>query len=139
MPIAFFGALRAGLVPVPVNILTPPDLVQYYLEHTGARVMVVEETSPTSRGSEAATAGTAVDTAVIANAPSPACGRGRGEGSHPRALSANHPDHLPAADTSRDDMAFWLYSSGSTGRPERASCTSTTTWPTRWRAIPGTS
>jgi benzoate-CoA ligase family protein len=117
MPVAFFGALRAGLVPVPVNILTPPDLVQYYLQHTGARVMVLEANLAAVALSEGAASGTALATAVVAN----------GEAAPPpdgismttvEALSANHPDHLAAADTSRDDMAFWLYSSGSTGRPK---------------------
>jgi benzoate-CoA ligase family protein len=129
MPVAFFGALRAGLVPVPVNTLTPPELVQYYLEHTGARVMVVEESLAEIALSEAATAGTALETAVIANAFLPRMrGVERQRRSTPQAggvgevtleaLCSNHPDHLPAADTSRDDMAFWLYSSGSTGRPK---------------------
>jgi benzoate-CoA ligase family protein len=117
MPIAFFGALRAGLVPVPVNTLAPPDLVQYYLEHTGARVMVVEANLAGTALGKAATAGTALTTAVIANgdaSPGPA-----GVAvTTLEALSVGHPDHLAEADTSRDDMAFWLYSSGSTGRPK---------------------
>ena len=28
------------------------------------------------------------------------------------------PTDLPEADTTRDEMAFWMYSSGSTGRPK---------------------
>src|ERR1700730_9960294 len=30
-PAAFFGAVRAGLVPLLINTLTPPDLFQFYL------------------------------------------------------------------------------------------------------------
>ncbi len=117
MPIAFFGALRAGLVPVPVNILTPPDLVQYYLEHTGARVMVVEASLTAMALSNAATAGTALATAVIANGEAEMAPSGIAV-TTVEALSVGHPDHLAEAETGRDDMAFWLYSSGSTGRPK---------------------
>jgi benzoate-CoA ligase family protein len=137
MPIAFFGAQRAGLVPVPVNTLTPAELVQYYLQHTGARVAVIEAGLAEVALSEASLTGTMLETAILAGAaaPSPAsrglaallqCRRLVGVGGTRRdiavstleALSANQPDHLPAADTHRDDMAFWLYSSGSTGRPK---------------------
>ena len=30
-PAALFGAIRAGLVPLLINTLTPPDLLQFYL------------------------------------------------------------------------------------------------------------
>ena len=30
-PAAFFGAVRAGFVPLLINTLTPPDLLQFYL------------------------------------------------------------------------------------------------------------
>ena len=41
-PAAFFGAVRAGFVPVLINTLTPPDLLQFYLSDAGAAVAVVE-------------------------------------------------------------------------------------------------
>jgi benzoate-CoA ligase family protein len=115
MPIAFFGALRAGLVPVPINTLTPPDLLNFYLEHTGARVAVIEAGLAGAALSEAALAGTGLATAIVANGDAPAARIGT---TTLAALSEGWPDHLPAADTHRDDMAFWLYSSGSTGRPK---------------------
>ena len=37
-PAALFGAIRAGLVPLLINTLTPPDLLQFYLADSGARV-----------------------------------------------------------------------------------------------------
>ena len=36
-PAAMFGAIRAGLVPLLINTLTPPDLLQFYLADFGAR------------------------------------------------------------------------------------------------------
>src|SRR5215510_8079542 len=35
-PAAFFGAVRAGFVPLLINTLTPPDLLQFYLADSGA-------------------------------------------------------------------------------------------------------
>ncbi|PWS36281.1 benzoate-CoA ligase family protein [Falsiroseomonas bella] len=115
MPIAFFGAIRAGLVPVCINTLTPPELLNFYLAHTEARVAVIEGALADQALSEQATAGTNLAHVIIAS----------GEAASDRvavttleAFSAPHPDQLDAADTHRDDMAFWLYSSGSTGRPK---------------------
>src|SRR6201998_858925 len=41
-PAAFFGAVRAGFVPLLINTLTPPDLLQFYLADSGASVATVE-------------------------------------------------------------------------------------------------
>jgi benzoate-CoA ligase family protein len=116
MPIAFFGALRAGLVPVPVNTLTPPDLLNFYLTHTEARVAVAEAALAGQALSQAAVADTRLGATVIANGS--AAGTAGMRVMTLDALSDGRPDHLPAADTDCDDMAFWLYSSGSTGRPK---------------------
>jgi acetyl-CoA synthetase len=42
-PAALFGAMRAGFVPLLINTLTPPDLLQFYLQDSGARVAVTEK------------------------------------------------------------------------------------------------
>src|ERR1700730_17400899 len=41
-PAAFFGAERAGFVPLLINTLTPPDLLQFYLSDSGASVAVAD-------------------------------------------------------------------------------------------------
>src|SRR5258708_6741018 len=41
-PAAFFGALRAGLVPVLINTLTPADLINFYLKDSAAQVAIVD-------------------------------------------------------------------------------------------------
>ena len=41
-PAAIFGAMRAGFVPVLINTLSPSDLIQYYLEDSGATVAFVD-------------------------------------------------------------------------------------------------
>src|SRR4051795_5133335 len=41
-PAAFFGAVRAGFVPLLINTSTPPDLLQFYLSDSGAAVAVAD-------------------------------------------------------------------------------------------------
>ena len=41
-PAAFFGAVRTGLVPLLINTLTPPDLLQFYLSDSSASVAVAD-------------------------------------------------------------------------------------------------
>ena len=41
-PAAFFGAVRSGFVPLLINTLTPPDLLQFYLSDAGATVAVAD-------------------------------------------------------------------------------------------------
>jgi acetyl-CoA synthetase len=113
-PAAFFGALRAGFVPVLINTLTPADLVQFYLADSVARVAVVEA-GLIDRFGESACAGTQLETILVVNGAAAPAGRPSKEA---EALLAAQPTHLDATDTDRNDMAFWMYSSGSTGRPK---------------------
>src|SRR5712664_2342089 len=41
-PAAFFGAVRSGFVPLLINTLTPPDLLQFYLSDAGASIAVAD-------------------------------------------------------------------------------------------------
>src|SRR5258708_14850112 len=40
-PIVFWGALRAGVVPVPINTLLTPDLLSYVLEDSRAAAVAI--------------------------------------------------------------------------------------------------
>src|SRR6202162_5993792 len=40
-PVAFWGALRAGIVPVPINTLLPADITGYILEDSRAAALFV--------------------------------------------------------------------------------------------------
>ncbi|MBB3610439.1 benzoate-CoA ligase family protein [Rhizobium sp. BK602] len=114
-PAALFGALRAGLVPLLINTLTPPDLLNFYLQDSSARVAIVDA-GFASRFDEVACADTRLETVVVVNGPAPA-------GCPMHAVEAETflrgaATTLEAAPTRRNDMAFWQYSSGSTGRPK---------------------
>ncbi|MCK1713279.1 MULTISPECIES: benzoate-CoA ligase family protein [unclassified Bradyrhizobium] len=114
-PAAFFGAVRAGFVPLLINTLTPPDLLQFYLADSGARIAVAEAEFCARFNAEACK-GTGLRTLIVVNGAA-------GDHAAPEAIPAagwlaRFPAELAEADTDRNEMAFWMYSSGSTGRPK---------------------
>jgi benzoate-CoA ligase family protein len=115
-PAAFFGAVRAGFVPILINVLTPPDLLRFYLEDSGAEAAVVESEF-CDRFETACGGRTPLKTLVVINGePS---GNLRGiDVKKANQWVASFAERLACADTHRNDMAFWMYSSGSTGRPK---------------------
>jgi acetyl-CoA synthetase len=114
-PAAVFGAIRAGLVPLLINTLTPPDLLQFYLADSGARVAICDAAFADRFNGEACR-DTRLETVAMANGEAAPPGPARVEAAAQWLARAPGPLH-PAA-TRRDDMAFWMYSSGSTGRPK---------------------
>jgi acetyl-CoA synthetase len=114
-PAAFFGAVRAGFVPLLINTLTPPDLLQFYLSDSSASVAVVDAEF-SSRFDAVACNHTQLRTLVVVNG-------GAGDHAVANAVTAERwlqrfHGKLPEVDTHRNEMAFWMYSSGSTGRPK---------------------
>ena len=112
-PVAFLGALYAGIVPVPVNTLLTSDDYAYMLVHSGARALLASSALWPALGP--AVAGHAGTLAVFV-----AGGGNPPEGTQALAgLQRTEPLTVPA-DAAADGIAFWLYSSGSTGRPKGA-------------------
>ncbi|MEO8319633.1 MAG: benzoate-CoA ligase family protein, partial [Bradyrhizobium sp.] len=114
-PAAFFGAVRAGFVPLLINTLTPPELLQFYLSDASAAVAVADGEF-SSRFNAEACKDTPLQTLIVVNGTA-------GEHAVPQTLIAGDwlngfATELVEADTHRDEMAFWMYSSGSTGRPK---------------------
>jgi benzoate-CoA ligase family protein len=114
-PAAFFGAVRAGLVPLLTSLLSPADLLQFYLADSGAK-LAVAEADVADKFNDTACTGTNLSALLIVN----------GEAKSGIAVKtiiadsdvARSAERLDAADTHRNEMAFWMYSSGSTGRPK---------------------
>src|SRR5947208_13136832 len=79
-PAAFFGAVRAGFVPLLINTLTPPDLLQFYFADAGAAVAVAEAEF-TSRFDAAACKDTPLQTLIVVNGSS-------GEHAAPKTVAA---------------------------------------------------
>src|SRR5581483_4831394 len=106
---AIFGAIRAGFVPVLVNTLSPPDLVAYLLQDTGAEAALVDRRFAASLHHEDVAAARLRHVVHVGGLP---------DGAAPQL--ATHHDWstwigavsaaLVPVDTHRDEMAFWMYS-----------------------------
>ena len=103
-PTAFLGSIAAGIVPVAVNTLLTPSDLEYVLNDSRARAVVIS--APLLPTFEAALARAPCLQHVIV----------AGDSLSSRLESASD-EHEPAR-TTADDMCFWLYSSGSTGLPK---------------------
>src|SRR5262249_260668 len=108
----FWGAIKIGAVPVPVNTLLRAADFRYVLDDSRARVAVVS--APLLAEAAPALDGARYLRHVLV------AGGASGRNLSFEDCVARAPSALEAAPTSRDDVAFWLYSSGSTGRPKGA-------------------
>ena len=114
-PAAFFGAVRAGFVPLLINTLTPPDLLQFYLSDSGATVAVADA-GFSALFNDVACRETMLRDLIVVNGPVGTPSVARCHAAEP--WLAVFDSDLVEADTHRNEMAFWMYSSGSTGRPK---------------------
>lgn len=113
-PAAFFGAVRAGLVPILCNTLSPADLLRFYLDDGSVSVAIAD--GEHAGLFEAAVVGTPLKSLILVSAAKPPQAPVSVYDGDP--WLKQFPDRFDAADTHRDEMAFWMYSSGSTGRPK---------------------
>jgi 4-hydroxybenzoate-CoA ligase len=119
-PIAFWGAIRAGVVPVPINTLLTPDTVAYILKDCRTNAAVIS--APLAQAL-APTLQAAALNHVIVSQPDGSMPDGSVPETRPgwvgfeKFLGGGDPA-TPTVDASPDEVAFWLYSSGSTGAPK---------------------
>jgi benzoate-CoA ligase len=108
---SFFGTIKIGAVAVPMNTLLRPPDYRYLLNDSRAKVVIVNDVLLPHIESIRHELTSLQHIIVVGNA-----------GPHIdfQRLLAEASDDLDAAPTSKDDMAFWLYSSGSTGFPKGA-------------------
>jgi 4-hydroxybenzoate-CoA ligase len=110
-PVVFWGAIKAGVVPVCLNTLLTAEQYAYILEDCRAKALFVS--APLLPAVQARLGELRYLKHIFV------CG---GE-PPPYGLSLHHelglqPAPFDAADTIADETAFWLYSSGSTGMPK---------------------
>jgi 4-hydroxybenzoate-CoA ligase len=109
-PIVFLGAIRAGVVPVPLNTLLTADQYAYVLADCRAKVLFISEALlPVVKD----VVGRMPDLEHVVVSGT--------DGSGHKKLSdeiAQESGAFATAATHADEPAFWLYSSGSTGMPK---------------------
>src|SRR5438094_1045602 len=108
----FFGAIKLGAVPIPVNTNLKPQDYAYFLNDSRARVAVVSRPLADGFRQIRDRLDWLEHLVVIGEA-------GEGELSFGEITAAAGAE-LPVARTGKDDMCFWLYSSGTTGFPKAA-------------------
>ncbi|MDE2479984.1 MAG: benzoate-CoA ligase family protein, partial [Betaproteobacteria bacterium] len=115
-PVAFLGALYAGIVPVAVNTLLTADEYAYMLENSRAQALLVSGAVLPALSAALVRADHEVRQVVVSHPLAPLHA---GELEFDAFVDAHEPLARAAA-TGPDDPGFWLYSSGSTGRPKAA-------------------
>jgi len=107
---SYLGAMKIGAVPVPVNTLASSQDYRYFLNDSRAKVLVVSQNllpkiESIKEGLKylrcIVVVGQASERTLIYDK-----------------LVDDASERLEAAETSKDDMAFWMYTSGTTGLPK---------------------
>ncbi|MCW2307830.1 benzoate-CoA ligase family protein [Rhodobium gokarnense] len=108
-PVIFLGAIRAGVIPVALNTLLSGEQYRYMLSDSRAKALFVSEPLYQTVAPILASIPTLEHVFVVG---------------HPVAGTLDFAAELAAsergatAETTADEVAFWLYSSGSTGAPK---------------------
>ena len=113
LPVVFWGAIKAGVIPIPLNTLLPPETWRYMIEDARADAVVISDElydrAASMLGEIAQRRHLHV---IISDRPSGQTTLGL------KGLLGGSVADAEAVDTQADDTAFWLYSSGSTGQPK---------------------
>lgn len=107
---SYLGAMKIGAVPVPVSTMAVPQDYLYYLNDSQAKTLIVDQRMATNIRK--------VRSELLYLKHFIVCGEAEvGELDYDSLVTSASAD-LTAAPTTKDDMAFWMYSSGTTGKPK---------------------
>jgi len=110
LPVLFWGALKGGVVPIPLNTLLGAQVYDVILRDSRATALFVSEALYPTVAPILAENPFLRQVVVIADQAA--------DGATTYADFMAGCDPVPTVETSEDEIAFWLYSSGSTGQPK---------------------
>ncbi len=112
---SFFGAVKIGAIPIPVNTAMKPQDYEYFLNHSRAKVLLIQE-EVWNEIRENRDRFIFLKNVIVIS-----------EKGYPNADGIDYYEFINPASadleterTNSEDPAFWLYSSGSTGNPKGA-------------------
>ncbi len=108
--VGYLGAMKIGAVPVPVSTMGSPEDYLYYLNDSRAKTLIADQEFAPNMRQIRSKLNYLKHFVVLGEAQG-------GELSYDSLVRDASPN-LTAAPTAKDDMAFWMYSSGTTGRPK---------------------
>ena len=115
-PIAFWGAIRAGIIPVPVNTLLTAEQYHYlFADSRAAAAIVAAALAPTLLSLRHRLP--CLRSIIVVGASAKERAELRDVLFFEDLLARADPTPLTAA-TMSDEVAFWMYTSGSTGEPK---------------------
>lgn len=107
---AFFGCMRAGLIPIPLNIKLGSETIDFIIEDSDAKAALIE---PACNPHLVDIVNNRQLPIRIATAPAPL-----GWLDYETVLMSGVPDSFEPPEISSGEIAFLPYTSGSTGRPK---------------------
>lgn len=116
-PIAFWGALKCGVVPIPLNTLLATEVYDAILQDCRASALIVSAELWSVIAPALADNPHLQAVFVVGDLPPEARAAAASNIVDFNAARATCPE-TPAIAVSPDECAFWLYSSGSTGTPK---------------------
>lgn len=110
LPVMFWGALKGGVVPIPLNTLLTAEVYDVILRDSRASALCVSEAlydvvAPALKDNPF------LRTVIVVADQAP-------EGTISYTEFMEGADPAATVETHEDEIAFWLYSSGSTGQPK---------------------
>src|SRR5437899_8004118 len=110
--VSFFGAIKIGAVPVPVNTILKPSDYQYMLNNSRCCVAIISASLSSKIHAIPKRQLRYLKRIIVVGEDPPADTLSFNQ------LLEQNSSELDSEPTNKDDAAFWLYSSGSTGFPK---------------------